>query len=73
MNCLLAGVPTAKIMSMHIECALQMKAGCTVVDWNWFLWEWDIRNIASELRKNIYEKHPNDAGSVRMWVQANPQ
>jgi hypothetical protein len=72
-NCLLAGVPIAKIMSMHIERALQIKAECTVADRNRFLREWDIRNIASELRKNIYKKHPNDAELVRMWVQANPQ
>jgi hypothetical protein len=39
MNCLLAGVPIAKIMSMHIERALQMKAECTVADRNRFLWE----------------------------------
>jgi hypothetical protein len=25
------------------------------------------------LKKNIYEKHSNDAESVRLWVQANPQ
>jgi hypothetical protein len=72
-NYLLAGVPIAKIMSMHIECALQMKAECIVADRNWFLRDWNIRNIASELRKNIYKKHPNNAESVHLWVQANPQ
>jgi hypothetical protein len=72
-NCLLAGVPIAKIMSMHIERALQMKADYIVADWNQFLREWDIRNIASELKKNIYRKHPNDSESVCLWVQANPQ
>jgi hypothetical protein len=71
-NCLLAGVPIAKIMSMHIERALQVKSECIVSDRNQFLWEWDIRNIASDLRKNIYKKYPNDAKSVRLWVQANP-
>jgi hypothetical protein len=71
-NCLLAGVPIAKIMSMHIEWALQMKSECIVPDRNRFLREWDVRNIASDLRKNIYERHPNDAESVRLWIQANP-
>jgi hypothetical protein len=52
-NCLLAGVPIAKIMSMHIERALQMKVECIVADRDRFLQEWDIRNIALELRKNI--------------------
>jgi hypothetical protein len=72
-KCLLAGVPIAKIMSMHIERALQMEVECIVANWNWFFREWDIWNIASELRKNIYKKHPNDVESVRLWVQANPQ
>jgi hypothetical protein len=67
-NCLLAGVPIAKIMSMHIEWALQMKSECIVLDRNRFLQEWDVRNIASDLRKNIYERYPNDAESVRLWV-----
>jgi hypothetical protein len=49
-----------------------MKSECIIVDCNQFLREWDIRNIASDLRKNIYERHPNDAESVRLWVQANP-
>jgi hypothetical protein len=70
-NCLLAGVSIAKIMSMHIERALQMKSKCIVVDCNWFPWEWDIHNIASDLRKNIYKRHPNDAELVRLWIQAN--
>jgi hypothetical protein len=59
-------------MSMHIEWALQMKFECIVADRNRFLREWDIRNIASDLRKNIYERHPNDVESVCLWVQANP-
>jgi hypothetical protein len=50
-----------------------MKFECIVADRNWFLQEWDIRNIAFNLRKNIYEKHPNDAESVHLWIQANPQ
>jgi hypothetical protein len=53
---------------MHIERALQMKANYIVADWNRFFREWDIRNIALELRKNIYEKHSNNAESVRLWV-----
>jgi hypothetical protein len=67
-NCLLARVPIAKMMSMYIEQALQMKSKCIVADRNRFLREWDIRNIASDLRKNIYEKHPNDAEFVRLWI-----
>jgi hypothetical protein len=67
-NCLLAGAPIARIISMHIERALQMKANYIVADWNRFFREWDIRNIALELRKNIYEKHSNNAESVRLWV-----
>jgi hypothetical protein len=70
-NCLLAGVPIAKIMSMHIERALQ-KSECIDPDHNRFLREWDVHNFASDLRKNIYERHPNNAESVRLWVQANP-
>jgi hypothetical protein len=58
-------------MSMHIELALQMKSKCIVADRNWFLREWDIRNIASDLSKNIYEKYPNDAESACLWIQAN--
>jgi hypothetical protein len=49
-----------------------MKSECIDPDRNRFLWEWDVRNIASDLRKNIYERYPNDAESVRLWVQANP-
>jgi hypothetical protein len=67
-NCLLAKVPIAKIMSMYIERVLQMKSECIVVNRNPFLRKWNIRNIASHLRKNIYEKHPNDAESVHLWV-----
>jgi hypothetical protein len=62
MNFLLAGVPIAKIMSMHIERTLQMKAECIVADQNRFLREWNIRNIASELRKNIYKKTSQRCG-----------
>jgi hypothetical protein len=50
-----------------------MKFECIVTDHNRFLREWDICNIASDLRKNIYEKHPTNAESMRFWVQANPQ
>ena len=53
---------------MDIEHALQMKADCIVADWNQFLREWDIQNIALELTKNIYDKYPNDAELVCLWV-----
>jgi hypothetical protein len=48
-----------------------MKSECIIADRNRFFREWDIHSIASDLRKNIYERHPNDAESVRLWVQAN--
>ena len=71
-NGLLIGVPIVKIMNMDIKRAFQMKSKCIVADRNWFRWEWDICNIASDLRKNIYERHPNNAKSVRLSIQANP-
>ena len=53
-----------------------------------FLWNWeadgkeitrdllitpkDIRNIARKLAKESYMLHLNDAQSVRMWIQKNP-
>jgi hypothetical protein len=46
MNYLLVGVPIAKIISMHIERALQLKSECIITDCNRFLWEWNIQNIA---------------------------
>jgi hypothetical protein len=68
---LLAGVLIARIMSMHIKTVLKMKSSSTGSERNHFLHEWDIWNIATELRKNVYQKHDNDVESVRLWVQAN--
>ena len=48
-----------------------MKSESIVVDCNRFLREWDIYNIAFDLKKNIYERHPNNTESVCLWVQAN--
>jgi hypothetical protein len=68
---LLARVPIARIMSMHIEMVLKMKLCGTGPERNHFLREWDIWNIAAELQKNVYQKHDNDAELVRLWMQAN--
>jgi hypothetical protein len=32
----------------------------------------DVYNIANKLAKELWEKHPKDAMSVRMWTEDNP-
>jgi len=37
-----------------------------------FIMPSDVYNIANKLAKELWEKHPRDAMSVRMWTDENP-
>lgn len=72
-NLYLAGVPIAKIHSMHMQTILRQRSEDTLVPTrDCFLSEDDIRNIVGVVNKDLYMKDRNDAESVRMWVRENP-
>ena len=38
-----------------------------------FIMPSDVYNLANKLAKELWEKHPKDAMSVRMWTDENPK
>jgi hypothetical protein len=65
------GVPISKIKTMHIELVLRLRAQGAPASRDHFMKDSDIRNVAVKVNQAVYQKHENDAESVRMWVQAN--
>ena len=37
-----------------------------------FIMPSDVYNITNKLVKELWEKHPKDAMSVKMWIEENP-
>jgi hypothetical protein len=72
-NLYLARVPIARIHYMHMVTIIRLHdEGNLVVSRDCFLSEDDIRNLCRLLQKDLYMKHSNNAESVWMWVQENP-
>lgn len=66
-----SGVPNNRILTTHSAQVMKLVAAGVPPECCHFLKEWDIRNVAKEPRKTEYQKHDNDAESVKLWVQAN--
>lgn len=72
LSSLRSGVSSNKILSTHRAEVMRLVAEGVPPERCHFLREWDVRNIAKELRKTEYQRDDNDAESVKMWVEANP-
>jgi hypothetical protein len=64
----------AQIMDKHLEDLQErIQKGTLEVDRDIFLEEQDIQNLANGIYGETWRLHKNDAASVRMWTQRNPQ
>ena len=67
-----SGKSSAQVMADHkaevMRCA-QLNLPATR---DTFIMPSDVYNIANKLAKELWEKHPNDAMSVRLWTDENP-
>jgi hypothetical protein len=71
-GCLHEGYTVHQIMKKHLKFLRKWKADGKGITRDLLITPKDIRNIARKLAKETYMLHPNDAQSVRMWVQKNP-
>ena len=73
LNCLRQGLSSDRIIRTHRTQVMKLVAQGVPAERCHFLREWDVRNIAKGLKKTEYERHKNDAESVKLWVQAYPE
>ncbi|KAG0618725.1 hypothetical protein M758_4G088100 [Ceratodon purpureus] len=72
-DCLRRKDTPIQIMKKHIDLLKQYQAQGKDITRDLFLTTKDIRNISGKLAQETYMLHKNDAQSVRMWVQRNPE
>jgi hypothetical protein len=58
-----------QIVAKHKWCVKDIMEGDGELNYNLFLCEQDIHNLARKLAKENYWKDENDIKFVRMWVQ----
>ena len=63
--------PTQVIVEHKIE-VMQHVENTLPATRDTFIMHSDVYNITNKLVKKLWEKHPNDAMSVRMWTEKNP-
>ena len=66
------GLSPAQIMQHHTKEVRELALSNGVVTHNTFLLPIDVRNICRKRAEELWEKHPSDPVSVRMWVMENP-
>ena len=71
-GCLHEGYIVHQIMKKHLKFLRKWEADGKEITRDLLITPKDIRNIAHKLAKETYMLHPNDAQSVLMWVQKNP-
>jgi hypothetical protein len=67
------GLSPAKIMQQHTKEVRELTLSNGVVTRDTFLLPVDVRNICRKRAEELWEKHPSDPVSVRMWVMENPE
>ena len=72
-DCLRRKDTANQIMKKHLELLKQYQAEGKDITRDLFLTTKDIRNISGKLAQETYMLEKNDAKSVRMWVERNPE
>ena len=67
------GLSPAQIMQQHTKEVRELAISNGVVTRDTFLLPVDVRNICRKRAEDLWEKHPSDPISVRMWVLENPE
>lgn len=71
-DCLREGYTGHQVMKKHLKFLRNWEADGKIITRDLLITPRDIRNISRKHAKETYMLHPNDAQSVRMWVQRNP-
>lgn len=71
-DCLHEGYTVHQVMKKHLKFLRKWEADGGVITRDMLITPKDVRNIARKHAKETYMLHSNDAQSVRMWVQRNP-
>lgn len=71
-DCLRENYTVHQIMKKHLKFLRKWQADGNVITRDLLITPKDIRNISRKLARETWMLHPNDAQSVRMWVQKNP-
>jgi hypothetical protein len=58
-------------MAEHKRHVLQMSMAGQKPNRDTFIMPSDVQNVAKKRAQELWEKHPRDAMSVRMWTEAN--
>ena len=66
------GLSPAQIMSHHKQIVKELAKCNERITRDTFLLPSDVRNICKKRAEELWEKHPSDPISVRMWVHENP-
>ena len=72
-ECLRRKDSSNQIMKKHLDLLKQYQAAGRDITRDLLLTTKDIRNIFGKLAQETYMLHKNDAQSVRMWVERNPE
>jgi hypothetical protein len=72
-DCLRRNDTPIQIMRKHLDILKKYRAEGKDITRDLLLTTKDIRNISGKLAQETYMLHKNDAQSVRMWVQRNPE
>ena len=67
-----SGKSPAQVMVEHKFVVMQGALDNLHATRDTFIMPSDVCNIANKLAKELWEKHPQDAMSVRMWTDKNP-
>jgi len=67
------GLSPAQIMQQHTKEVRELALSNGVVTRDTLLLPVDVRNICRKRAEELWEKHPSDPVSVRMWVMENPE
>ena len=71
MDTLRSGKSPAQVMAEHKTEVMRLAENNIPVSRDTFIMPSDVYNIANKLAKELWEKHPKDAMSVRMWTEKN--
>ena len=71
-DCLHEGYTVHQVMKKHLKFLRKWEADGGVITRDLLITPKDVRNIARKHAKETYMLDSNDAQSVRMWVQKNP-
>ena len=67
------GLSPTQIMQQHTKEVRELAISNGVVTRDTFLLPSDVRNICRKRAEDLWEKHPSDPISVRMWTMENPE